>query len=99
MSLTILYREPWNWKEKVHTLRHVDECESLSLTIVQKYIRATRPGSKFGIKFTSSLGSVQLHYLKSAIFGLGTLRCWVDDDVEKAMDVPGYWGHSHNIGV
>ena len=64
----------------------------------QNYIRATQPHSTIGFNFTTSLGTVQLQYLRSAIFGLGSVKCWVDDDVEMAVTVIAYWKEIVNIG-
>jgi hypothetical protein len=62
------------------------------------YLRATQPKSRLGIPFTTSLGTVQLHYLRSAIFGLGSVKCWVDEEVEKVVVVEGFWKEIYNIG-
>jgi hypothetical protein len=64
----------------------------------QNYLRATQPKSRVGIPFTTSLGTVQLHYLRSAIFGLGSVKCWVDEEVDKATVVEAYWKEKYNIG-
>lgn len=64
----------------------------------QNYIRATKPHSKIAFKFHTVLGTVQLHYLRSAIFGLGSVKCWVDDDVDKGVTVIAYWKEIINIG-
>jgi hypothetical protein len=64
----------------------------------QNYIRATKPHATIGFKFTTSLGTVQLQYLRSAIFGLGSVKCWIDEDVERAVNVIGYWKEIVNIG-
>jgi hypothetical protein len=64
----------------------------------QNYIRATKPHSRIGFKFTTSLGTVQLQYLRSAIFGLGSVKCWVDEDEWMGVNVIGYWKEIVNIG-
>jgi hypothetical protein len=48
--------------------------------------------------FSTQLGSVQLHYLRSASFGLGTAFCWVDDERDKGVTIVGYWNEIYNIG-
>lgn len=72
--------------------------ETTTRANIQNYIRATKPHSKVGFKFTTSLGKVQLQYLRSAIFGLGSVKCWVDDDVSRAVTVIAYWEETVNIG-
>jgi hypothetical protein len=74
------------------------DCPKRQMTDRKHYLRATKPHSRIGIKFTTSLGTVQLHYLRSAIFGLGSLRCWVDEEVEKEVIVIAYWNEIYNIG-
>ena len=64
----------------------------------QNYIRATEPHSKIGINFSTALGTVQLHYLRSAIFGLGSVFCWVDDERDKGVTIIAYWKEIYNIG-
>jgi hypothetical protein len=64
----------------------------------QNYIKATKPHSKIAFKFSTSLGTVQLHYLRSAIFGLGSVKCWVDDEVEDVTVIKAYWKEIYNIG-
>ena len=64
----------------------------------QNYIKADKPHSKIAFKFSTSLGTVQLHYLRSAIFGLGSVKCWVDDEVEDVTIIKAYWKEIYNIG-
>lgn len=47
--------------------------------------------------FSTKLGTVELHYLRSAIFGLGTIKCWVDDDEDQVNIIEGYWNLEYNI--
>jgi hypothetical protein len=89
-------RENWNWKQKVSSLSSLERMRYRAND--QNYIRSTKPHSRIGFKFTTSLGTVQLQYLRSAIFGLGSVKCWVDEDVEKAVNVIGYWKEIVNIG-
>lgn len=43
------------------------------------------------------MGSVDIGYLRSRVYGLGNAECWVDDDRAKAVTLKGYWGHDVNI--
>ncbi|KAG8928956.1 CRISPR-associated endonuclease/helicase Cas3 [Tulasnella sp. 418] len=56
------------------------------------YLIAKNPGDKvtFEIRI-DSLGSVTMSYLRSKTFGLGKLKCWLDNDVAKAKVLSGYW--------
>lgn len=56
------------------------------------------PRSTIAFEFTTSLGDVQLHYLRSATFGLGNLKCWIDDDLHQAVVIEAYWDLGVNIG-
>lgn len=39
---------------------------------------ADKPGASISVKFHTSLGRVELHYLTSGTFGLGSVECSVD---------------------
>lgn len=44
--------------------------------------------------------SVLIAYQRSAMFGLGSVLCWVDDDREKGTVIDGYWKEKErNMGV
>ncbi|WWD20499.1 hypothetical protein CI109_104975 [Kwoniella shandongensis] len=62
------------------------------------YLIANEPGSKVSFKISTTLGSVQLHYLRSYQYNLGSAKCWIDDDTGKAMRLDGYWKEPYNIG-
>ncbi|RSH82182.1 hypothetical protein EHS25_006115 [Saitozyma podzolica] len=64
----------------------------------KNYLIADEPGSTVTFGFSTQLGSVQLHYLRSASFGLGTVFCWVDDELDKGVTIVGYWNEIYNIG-
>ena len=65
---------------------------------VQNYIIADEPGSTISFKFQTAIGHVELHYLRSAIFGLGNVKCWVDESVEDAVVAEGWWKEPFNLG-
>ena len=98
--MKLMERENWNWKQKVTLI----SLESRIMWSTEKrikgqnYIRATKPHSTIAFNFTTSLRTVELQYLRSAIFGLGSVKCWVDDDVEMAVTVVAYWKEIVNIG-
>ncbi|WRT70476.1 uncharacterized protein IL334_007474 [Kwoniella shivajii] len=62
------------------------------------YLVADEPGSKVSFKVSTTLGEVQLHYLRSYQYNLGSARCWIDNDTDKAMRLDGYWKEPYNIG-
>lgn len=43
------------------------------------------------------VGSVELFYQRSAKFGFGNVKCWVDDDRDKFEVIEGYWDLQFNI--
>jgi hypothetical protein len=49
------------------------------------------------MKFYTAVGEVQLFYQRSMKYGLGMAKCWVDDNVEGAVMLDGYWEHSQSI--
>ncbi|KAL7419162.1 hypothetical protein Q5752_005998 [Cryptotrichosporon argae] len=64
----------------------------------KKYWIADVPGSRISFKFSTTAGVVKLYYQRSATFGFGAVRCWVDDDVRGAVSMDGYWDYAANIG-
>ncbi|KAK8850316.1 hypothetical protein IAR55_004233 [Kwoniella newhampshirensis] len=62
------------------------------------YLVSDEPGSKVSFKVSTTLGSVQLHYLRSYQYNLGSAKCWIDNDTDKAMRLDGYWKEPYNIG-
>ncbi|BEJ03916.1 hypothetical protein CcaverHIS641_0110910 [Cutaneotrichosporon cavernicola] len=44
----------------------------------KKYMVADKPGASLTVKFRTALGRVELHYLISGTFGLGSVECNVD---------------------
>ncbi|KAH7106458.1 hypothetical protein BKA62DRAFT_612217 [Auriculariales sp. MPI-PUGE-AT-0066] len=63
------------------------------------YIRATEPGARisFAVPVRGGLGRVRVQYLQSATFGLGVIKCWLDEDVAHAKHIDGFWTHDVNL--
>ena len=87
-------RREWNWQEKVTFQASV--CPASNGP--QHYLIADMPGSKVSFRVHTSLGAVQVHFLRSAQYGLGSVRCWVDDDESTSKFLIGYWDLPYNIG-
>lgn len=64
----------------------------------KKYLIADIPGAWFTVPFHTSFGSVELYYLRSREFGLGSISCWVDDERWDSKRADGYWNVEYNIG-
>ena len=64
----------------------------------KKYLIADVPGAWFTVPFHTSFGSVELYYLRSREFGLGSISCWVDDARWDNKRADGYWNLEYNIG-
>ncbi|RXK39296.1 hypothetical protein M231_03375 [Tremella mesenterica] len=62
------------------------------------YIMATEPGSRVSFELETNVGVIKMYSLRSRTFGLGTIVCWVDDDVDKGVTVTGWWDNDMNIG-
>ncbi|WWC72366.1 uncharacterized protein I206_106328 [Kwoniella pini CBS 10737] len=62
------------------------------------YLIADKPGSKISFPVSTTLGQVQLHYLRSYQYNLGSTRCWIDDEKDKGIKLDGYWKEPYNIG-
>ncbi|KAH7106459.1 hypothetical protein BKA62DRAFT_766006 [Auriculariales sp. MPI-PUGE-AT-0066] len=68
----------------------------------KKYVLAKEPGAKIGFKVPvrgGGMGRIRIQYLRSAQFGLGILKCWLDDDTENVARADGYWKWSLNIAA
>lgn len=64
---------------------------------IKPYVRATSPGARISFRVrVGGMGRVRVTYLKSAEFGLGTVKCWLDDAVARAVKVPGHWDYALN---
>jgi len=56
------------------------------------YLVAKQPGSKISFEVDLvAMGVVLIYYQRSRTFGLGDLKCWIDDNVDKAEIFSGYW--------
>ncbi|ODO02850.1 hypothetical protein I350_05691 [Cryptococcus amylolentus CBS 6273] len=64
----------------------------------KKYLISTTPGARVSFELHTSLGRVDLHYLRSESFGLGSVRCWVDGREGEGVRLDGYWEKTFNIG-
>ncbi|WWC65459.1 uncharacterized protein I303_108077 [Kwoniella dejecticola CBS 10117] len=62
------------------------------------YLIADKPGSKVSFPVSTTLGQVQLHYLRSYQYNLGSAKCWIDDDKDKGVRLDGAWKEPYNIG-
>jgi len=64
----------------------------------KNYIISDKPGSTITFPFTVSLGKLQVVYQRSPSYGFGVIRCWVDDDKHRSVELDGYWTHPMHIG-
>lgn len=67
----------------------------------QKYLVSDQPGSSVSVKFRTSVGTVELFFLMSGTFGLGSVECWADEDKDRKVRLDGYYNlpAGVNIGV
>lgn len=61
------------------------------------YLRATTPGAKVTFQLPVVTSRVELYYLRSRSFGLGQVKCWLDDHQDEKV-IEGYWDRDENIG-
>nr|ODN86120.1 hypothetical protein L203_04238 [Cryptococcus depauperatus CBS 7841] len=64
----------------------------------KNYLIADQPGSRVSFSLTSRLGGIEIHYLRSYQYHLGSASCWVDHDKAKAVRLDGYWREPFNLG-
>ncbi|KAB5593862.1 hypothetical protein CTheo_2714 [Ceratobasidium theobromae] len=56
------------------------------------YLIAKEPGARATFEISvGPMGIVKITYLKSKTFGLGNVKCWVDDRESEARIVEGWW--------
>ncbi|WVQ76532.1 hypothetical protein IAR50_006202 [Cryptococcus sp. DSM 104548] len=64
----------------------------------KKYLVSTNPGSRVEFELETRLGRIEMHYLRSKIFGLGSIKCWVNGKEGESVRLDGYWTEKLNIG-
>ncbi|ORX41226.1 hypothetical protein BD324DRAFT_613723 [Kockovaella imperatae] len=64
----------------------------------KKYLVADVPGATMKLDFFTRIGRLEVFYLRSKAYGLGTADCWVDDDRQHAKRMEGWWDLPYNIG-
>lgn len=64
----------------------------------KKYLIADKPGSVITFELDLAEGHITLYYLRSSVFGLGSILCDVVgvEGTDKVID--GYWDQEYNIG-
>lgn len=55
------------------------------------YLVARRPGAVVSFELETRVGWIKMYSLRSKTFGLGTVKCWVDDEIDRAVEVVGWW--------
>ena len=55
------------------------------------YMVARKPGAVITFELETQVGWIKMYSLRSKTFGLGTVKCWVDDEIDRAVHVVGWW--------
>lgn len=55
------------------------------------YLIARKPGAQVSFELETNVGWIKMYSLRSRSFGLGTVKCWVDDALDRAVKVEGWW--------
>jgi hypothetical protein len=55
------------------------------------YLISRTPGAVVSFEMDTEVGWIKMYSLKSKTFGLGTVKCWVDDDLDRAVKIAGWW--------
>ncbi|WVO17581.1 hypothetical protein L204_105278 [Cryptococcus depauperatus] len=64
----------------------------------KNYLVSSVPGSRVKFRLHPTIGNVEVHYLRSYQYKLGSVRCWVDEEVDRAIKLDGFWQEPYNIG-
>jgi hypothetical protein len=70
----------YGWEHWVHP-DHLDK----------PYMLARTPGATISFEMSTEVGWIKMYSLRSKTFGLGTVKCWVDDDIDQSVKVVGWW--------
>lgn len=55
------------------------------------YMVARNPGAVIKFELETQVGWIKMYSLRSKTFGLGIVKCWVDDEIDRAVHVVGWW--------
>lgn len=55
------------------------------------YLISRTPGARISFEMDTQLGWIKMYSLRSKTFGLGTVQCWVDEEVDRAVKIAGWW--------
>ena len=55
------------------------------------YLISRTPGAVVSFEMETEVGWIKMYSLRSKTFGLGTVKCWVDDDIDRAVKIVGWW--------
>jgi hypothetical protein len=55
------------------------------------YMLAREPGATISFEMHTEVGWIKMYSLRSKTFGLGTVKCWVDEDMDQGVKVVGWW--------
>lgn len=59
------------------------------------YMVARNPGATIKFEMETQVGWIKMYSLKSKSFGLGTVKCWVDDDIDQSVKIEGWWDNGY----
>ena len=59
------------------------------------YMVARQPGATISFEMETQVGWIKMYSLKSKSFGLGSVKCWVDDDMDQSVIIDGWWDNGY----
>ena len=59
------------------------------------YMIARKPGATISFEMETQVGWIKMYSLKSKSFGLGSVKCWVDDDMDQSVIIDGWWDNGY----
>lgn len=59
------------------------------------YMVARNPGATIKFEMETQVGWIKMYSLKSKSFGLGTVKCWVDEDMDQSVKIEGWWDNGY----
>ncbi|QRW05670.1 capsule structure designer protein [Ceratobasidium sp. AG-Ba] len=80
-------------RSKTHPLKPIRQTGWSDWAWKEKaYVIAKEPGARVTFAINAGpTGLIRISYLKSKTFGLGSVKCWVDDNEGAARRIDGWW--------
>lgn len=63
------------------------------------YWVTSQVGARIRVNIEVNEGRIAVYYFRSKHYDLGDAKCWVDDNEQGAVRLPGYWTNMYNVAT